>query len=80
MSDTTKLRELAQTDWAKASGKWALLEAAANDLDAMTETMRYMRVELEKLRAIEAAARNLAKVKGRHHAEQAMNKLLETLE
>ena len=34
MIDTTKLRELAQTDWAKASGKWALLEAAADDLDA----------------------------------------------
>ena len=35
--------------------------------------------EVESLRTIEAAARNLAKVKGRHHSEQAMNQLLETL-
>ena len=77
MIDTTKLRELAQTDWAKASGKWALLEAAADDLDALNETIRHMRIELEKLRTIEAAARNLAKVKGRHNSEIAMNQLLE---
>ena len=35
--------------------------------------------EIDRLRAIEAAARNLAKVKGRHHSELAMNKLLESL-
>ena len=35
--------------------------------------------ELKSLRAIESAARNLAKVKGRHHSEQAMNQLLEAL-
>lgn len=35
--------------------------------------------EVQRLRTIEAAARNLAKVKGRHHSEQAMNRLLETL-
>lgn len=35
--------------------------------------------ELDRLRAIEAAARNLAKVKGRHNSELAMNQLLETL-
>jgi len=35
--------------------------------------------ELDRLRAIEAAASNLAKVKGRHNSEIAMNQLLETL-
>ena len=35
--------------------------------------------ELDRLRTIEAAARNLAKVKGRHNSELAMNQLLETL-
>jgi len=35
--------------------------------------------EVQRLRPIEAAARNLAKVKGRHHSEQAMNQLLEAL-
>lgn len=63
--DTTKLRELAQTEWASATGKWALLNVAADEID--------------RLRTIEAAARNLAKVKGRHHAEIAMNRLQATL-
>ena len=35
--------------------------------------------ELDRLRTIEAAARNLAKVKGRHNSELAMNQLLEAL-
>ena len=35
--------------------------------------------EIDRLLAIESAARNLAKVKGRHHSEQAMNQLLEAL-
>ena len=35
--------------------------------------------ELDRLRTIEAAARNLAKVKGRHNSEIAMNQLLEAL-
>lgn len=35
--------------------------------------------ELQRLRSIESAARNLAKVKGRHHSELAMNQLLESL-
>ena len=35
--------------------------------------------EVDRLRTIEAAARNLAKVKGRHHSELAMNQLLEAL-
>lgn len=35
--------------------------------------------EVQRLRTIEAADRNLAKVKGRHHSEIAMNQLLEAL-
>ena len=35
--------------------------------------------EIDRLRAIKAAALNLAKVKGRHNSEIAMNKLLEAL-
>ena len=35
--------------------------------------------EIDRLRTIEAAARNLAKVKGRHNTEIAMNQLLEAL-
>jgi len=35
--------------------------------------------EIDKLRTIEAAARNLAKVRGRHNSEIAMNQLLEAL-
>jgi hypothetical protein len=33
--------------------------------------------ELQRLRPIEAAARNLTKVKGRHNSELAMNQLIE---
>lgn len=65
LNASPKLRELAQSDWAKGSGKWALLDVAADEID--------------RLRKIEAAARNLAKVKGRHHSELAMNQLLEAL-
>ena len=50
-----------------------------DEMDAMKETMRYMRIELEKLRTIEAAALVLQKAKGRHNSELAMNKLLEAL-
>lgn len=35
--------------------------------------------EVVRLQKIEAAARNLVKVKGRHNSEIAMNQLLETL-
>jgi len=35
--------------------------------------------EVQRLRTIEAAARNLAKVKGRHHSEQAYQKMMEVL-
>ena len=36
-------------------------------------------VEIERLRAIEAAARNLLQVKGRHHTELAYKRLEEVL-
>lgn len=35
--------------------------------------------KIRRLQHIESAARNLAKVKGRHHSELAMNQLLESL-
>ena len=35
--------------------------------------------ELQRLRAIEEAAKNLVKVKGRYHTEQAFNKLKDLL-
>ena len=61
--DTTKLRELAQHHLTVNVYKAALLWAAD---------------ELDRLRTIEAAARNLDKVKGRHNSEIAMNQLRET--
>jgi hypothetical protein len=36
-----------------------------------------LQAEVERLRAIEGAAKNLVKVKGRYHTEQAFNKLKE---
>jgi hypothetical protein len=36
-----------------------------------------LQAEVERLRAIEEAAKNLVKVKGRYHTEQAFNKLKE---
>ena len=36
--------------------------------------------EVERLRAIEEAAKNLVKVKGRYHTEQAFNKLKELVQ
>jgi len=39
-----------------------------------------MREKLERLQAIEAAARNLVKVKGRYHTEQAFKALAALLE
>ena len=54
-----------------------------NDIDyiaaANPATVLALLDEIDRLRTIESAARNLAKVKGRHHSEQAMNQLLEAL-
>ena len=54
-----------------------------NDIDyiaaANPATVLQLIDEIDRLHTIEAAARNLAKVKGRHHAEIAMNRLQATL-
>lgn len=52
---------------------------AATTLDSEREANAALTEEIDRLRAIEAAARNMAKVKGRHNSEIAMNRLLETL-
>lgn len=62
-----------------AAANPATVLALLDEMDALKETMRHMRAELERLRPIESAALNLAKVKGRHHSELAMNQLLEAL-
>ena len=68
--DTTKLREQALLDdLTRTQGSVAIVSAALSAAER----------EVQRLRAIEAAARNLAKVKGRHHSELAMNQLLEVL-
>ena len=51
-------------------------------LDNRTNIMlqdRQAAAELRRLHAIEEAAKNLVKVKGRYHTEQAFNKLKELL-
>jgi len=59
------------------------------ELDKMQRHSRYMQAskrieedgkELDRLQAIEAAARNLVKVKGRYHTEQAFKALVAALE
>ena len=54
--------------------KLAEFYAAANPA-----TVLQLLDEIDRLRAIEAAARNLAKVKGRHNSEIAYNRLMEAL-
>jgi hypothetical protein len=39
-----------------------------------------LQAEVERLRAIEEAAKSLVKVKGRYHTEQAFNKLKELVQ
>lgn len=50
---------------------------AALDLDPDDGGAEPILYEVKRLLEIEKAARNLAKVKGRHHSEQAMNRLIE---
>lgn len=52
---------------------------AVTTLDSERAANAAMTEEVDRLRTIEAAARNLAKVKGRHHSEIAMSQLLEAL-
>lgn len=78
--DTTKLRELAQKAEMTAENRddypanYARFIAAANPA-----TVLALLDEIDRIRTIEAAARNLVKVKGRHHAETAYQKLVEVL-
>lgn len=70
MIDTTNLREQALLDELdRTKGSVAIAGAALSAAER----------ELDRLRTIEAAARNLAKVKGRHNSEIAMNQLLAAL-
>ncbi len=72
MIETTKLRE----DLNHARNGW---EQATQELNEALEIINKQRHEIYRLQAIESAAHNLAKVKGRHHSELAMNQLLEAL-
>lgn len=72
----------------KLDGTESMFLAACADLGAINKLLGLdpddggaepILYEVKRLLAIEAAARNLAKVKGRHHSEQAMNQLLEAL-
>jgi len=69
---------------------WHVFQEEGTELSSMDNDAEYIAAanpatvlalldEIDKLRTIEAAARNLVKVKGRHHSEQAMNQLLEAL-
>ena len=55
------------------------LESTSKLLNNAIDLVEKKNSQLVRLRKIEAAAQNLAKVKGRHHSEQAMNQLLEAL-
>lgn len=55
------------------------LERTQGSVATVSAALSAAERELQRLRPIESAARNLAKVKGRHHSEQAMNQLLEAL-
>lgn len=57
----------------------AELTAMREDLNDAAQCIARQRQTIRRLQDIEAAARNLAKVKGRHNSELAMNQLLEAL-
>lgn len=52
----------------------------AKALEYAKETIEDQKTEIHRLEAIEAAARNLVKVKGRYHTEQAFKALVAALE
>lgn len=54
-------------------------EQATLELDEAAICIANQAVTISQLMQIKKAAENLVKVKGRHHAELAMNRLLETL-
>ena len=57
----------------------SMFESTQKQLNKAIEIIDKQRVLVDRLLRVEAAALNLAKVKGRHHSELAMNKLLESL-
>lgn len=81
--DTTKLRELAQSIAGHMRSE-KRTEYPREAMEAYIDAAHPFVIlalldEIDRLRAIEAAARNLVKVKGRHHAEIAYQKLVEVL-
>ena len=76
MIDTTQLRELAQIS---AYRNWLVSIAESLGIHSQEFTSADIDDKIDRLQHIEAAARNLAKVKGRHNSELAMNQLLEAL-
>jgi hypothetical protein len=57
-----------KTDW---------VQETAQPLELGMHRADVLKQRIERLRAIEEAAKNLVKVKGRYHTEQAFNKLKE---
>ena len=55
------------------------LDRSKGTIDIVSAALFAAEKELAELRQIKAAARNLVKVKGRHHAEIAYQKLVEVL-
>lgn len=55
------------------------IDRSRGTIDIVSAALFAAEKELAELRPIKAAAMNLAKVKGRHNSELAMNQLLETL-
>jgi hypothetical protein len=49
-------------------------------IETLNDKVVYLIAEVERLRAIEEAAKSLVKVKGRYHTEQAFNKLKELVQ
>ncbi len=71
-AELTAMRE----DLNDARSVWKQASAELNDA---AQCIARQSQTISRLQDIEAAARNLAKVKGRHNSEIAMNQLLETL-
>ena len=71
-----ELLELAQIS---AYRNWLVSIAESLGIHSQEFTSADIDDKIDRLQHIEAAARNLAKVKGRHNSELAMNQLLEAL-
>jgi hypothetical protein len=60
-----------KTDW---------MQETAQPMELGMHKADVLKQRIERLRAIEEAAKNLVKVKGRYHTEQAFNKLKELVQ